>query len=151
MLFVAVAGAAALLYGLLNGFGGGSGGAFSVVPSDSNSGNIPVVDSNPATSEVVHDAESELRSQAARASARVVEVSINEREFVLHWKTDGEERQQPLPLEEVVALAEQATGDDEGARVRVRVPSSAFTSAELQLREALRNAGIPDDHQRWTY
>lgn len=156
-----LAGLAALglwLGGLFDGFGGGSGGdgAVSMLPRDSASSTVEQPEDTSVTvtdvpPDKVVDTEFDPTEEALRQNTRVVELTVDVREFSLQYTSNGESLLQPVPLEQIVALIRNAPGDEEGVKVRVRVPPTAYTSAESQLREALQAANIPEDAQRWTY
>lgn len=75
----------------------------------------------------------------------VVKVLIDEREFLLR-QTDEDV---PITLPNLIHLTKQAPGDANGVRLRIYEKSTARASAEEKLKQALVDAGIPDDAIFW--
>jgi hypothetical protein len=80
------------------------------------------------------------------SSARTLRVVIRDRSYFLKHAL-GERL---ISLEELVAAVKQVSGDDDGIRLRVYRAESSRPTAELQLEEALRAAGIPDSATYWS-
>lgn len=80
------------------------------------------------------------------ASRQTVRVVIRDRSYYL--KQSREE--QPIALQDLVALVQQAQGDEDGIRLRVYRAESSRATAELQLQEALRAVDIPESAIYWS-
>ncbi|HUG91163.1 MAG TPA: hypothetical protein VML55_10030 [Planctomycetaceae bacterium] len=74
--------------------------------------------------------------------AQVVEVLIDGEQYSVRRAIAGGAAWRPADLDEIARLAESASGDAQGVRVRVRRRSTALPSAEQQLEEALLQAGL---------
>jgi hypothetical protein len=72
----------------------------------------------------------------------VLTVLIDEHDYLVELPSDSEPVYRPLALDRIVAVAELATGDANGIRVRVLRRDSARASAEEKLRLELKRAGI---------
>lgn len=80
---------------------------------------------------------------------KTVFVLIDGRNYLLRRGPQGQAAFKPAELDEVVLAAEQATGDDNGIRVRVEQKSSARDTAERALREKLDAANVSGDAVLW--
>lgn len=75
-----------------------------------------------------------------------VRVVIRDRSYYL--KQSREE--QPIALQDLVALVQRAAGDEDGIRLRIYRAESSRATAELQLQEALRAVDIPESAIYWS-
>lgn len=84
----------------------------------------------------------------------VLDVWIQDRQFAIRPETAAVEGPPPeptvVPLETVIARAEQTTGNADGIRVRIFRAASSRASAEQALRVALESAGLSEHSLRWT-
>lgn len=79
-------------------------------------------------------------------AGQTVRVIIRDRDYFLK-----EGRQEtPLPLDRLVDTVRDVSGDDDGVRLRVYRAESARVTAELELREALQKAEIPESATYWS-
>jgi hypothetical protein len=74
------------------------------------------------------------------AGAPTLRVVIKDRSYFLR---DGE-TDTPIELAALVDAVKQHPADEDGIRLRLYRTNTARVTAELQLREALQTAGIPD-------
>ena len=143
---------AALLLMFLNGGGLGSGDG----EDETNSGDVSVnadpgesgSDSPPADTETKKADDSEsggLTTDEKQAlDSGTLGILIDETEFFMVIPgTDTIYR--PKDLSRLVELAELATGDANGIRVRILRRETSRTSAEVELTTALENKGIGQD------
>ena len=74
--------------------------------------------------------------------ARVVEVLIDGETYSVRRSIAGGAEWHPADRDEIVRLADAASGDSQGVRVRIRRRSTSLPSAEQELEEALLQAGL---------
>jgi hypothetical protein len=136
-----------LLY-MLFPFGLGSDSGQGESEGESSSAGDAMVTSRPMTTPtpgVVNDPSplSSFTDDEKRAlSDDVLTVLINEHDYLVELPSDSEPVNRPLPLDRILALAELATGDANGIRVRVLRRDSARASAEEKLRLELKRVGV---------
>jgi hypothetical protein len=94
--------------------------------------------------ETTPDASAE--SPAEPVAGNVLRVVIRDRSYYL--KTGREERR--LTLEDLVQAVRNTPGDADGLRLRVYRAEDARVTADVQLREALRGAQIPESAIFWS-
>jgi hypothetical protein len=79
-------------------------------------------------------------------AGETVRVVIRDRDYFLkEGRTET-----PLPLDRLVDTVREVPGDDDGIRLRVYRAESARVTAELELREALQKAEIPESATYWS-
>lgn len=135
---------AVILLMFMNGFGSGDG------DSDSDDGgNNLMVSSDPQKDEQDSDEDSDVAGGLTDDEKKaledgVVELLIDDTEYFL--VLPGEEPiYRPTPMADLVRLAGQAKGDSNGIRVRILRRETSRTKAEVDLKQALEDAGIGDD------
>ncbi len=79
-------------------------------------------------------------------AGQTVRVVIRDRDYFLK---EGS-RETPLPLDQLVNAVREVPGDDDGIRLRVYRAESARVTTELELREALQKAEIPESATYWS-
>lgn len=124
------------LSGLFSGIGGGGGGGtgeVSVQTPETGSAN------NVSNTEELPDPPTNV--EPAEPAAGVVDVVIEEQSYFLR---DGD-RLQPVELSELVALARESPGNEDGIRVRITRAASSRPSAEETLVNELMTAGVARD------
>lgn len=126
-------------------FGLGSGGLG--WPNSQPQTQVVGIEATPAE-EAEADTKAKLEAKPEPAPT-VVYVLIDGREYLLRNGPEGKAAYQPATLNEVLAAAQSATGDDNGIRVRIEQKSSSRELSERSLRESLESAGIPKDAIRW--
>lgn len=120
------------LGGFFPKFGGGTG-----IGLGEKGGNV--------SGEKLASAEKGPEQESDRDAKNVLHVRINGREYAI---VQGE-RVERVALDQLVARVQDYPGDSRGIRVRVtRLPNSK-TTAELQLKEALVQAGLSEDEIDW--
>jgi len=81
--------------------------------------------------------------------ARIVQVKIDERHYQMADAAGGPHGYRDATLEEIVAAARAAQGNNRGIRVRVARTPRSRSSAEHALRDKLEAAGIGKDAIEW--
>jgi hypothetical protein len=98
------------------------------------------------------------RGRAARLAANaepddderpVLHLHIEGRELFVLSEADGAGVARPTTLDEIAKLARLAKGNSEGIRVRVSRRPSSKAAVEVELRDALVDAGVPEDAIDW--
>ena len=79
-------------------------------------------------------------------TGQTVRVVIRDRDYFLK---EGR-KETPLPLDRLVNTVREMPGDDDGIRLRVYRADTARVTAELELREALQKAEIPESATYWS-
>ena len=143
---VLVAGAAWLLMNVFNIDLGGTGiNPFATMPGESRT-ERKTEPANPAEAEKEPTTDEKLVSTANPATAiggdGTVDVRVVDRSYQLQAGTGEAATWTDATLEQVVAAAKRAPGDDVGIRVRVLRGPSSRASTEDALYEALRAAEI---------
>lgn len=80
---------------------------------------------------------------------KVLDVLIEERSYLIKSAAQGKDAYRPAEIEEIIGLAKQATGDEDGIRIRVYRKGSARVVPESQLKAALKNAGVSAESIDW--
>lgn len=76
---------------------------------------------------------------------KAVLLVISDRSFFLRTEAGD----QPVTLQRILQLVSEAPGDEDGHRLKIARSESARTSTELELQDALKQAGIPDNEVYW--
>lgn len=118
------------------GFGWGGGSGFG-------QGDSLLVTTQP-TNSTTPPAEDDTRDSPT--STQTVRVVIRDRSYYLKQSLE----EQPITLQDLVALVQRAQGDEDGIRLRVYRAESSRATAELQLQEALRAVDIPESAIYWS-
>jgi hypothetical protein len=135
------------LSSLFKGLGpGGSGTGFGLtdkqytsVGSGQSDGSLPVSTSS------TRDAAPESPDTRKRPT-----VLIDGHSYLLQLGTDAEEGFKPVELSEIVRLAQRAEPDANGIRVHIKRRANSRTSAEIDLVNALDEAGVqPQEIQQY--
>ena len=151
-----------LAFLLLRGFGpGGSGGAGETGEGSGDAQDLTSVDAGESASSVPSDSDrasaqsrglsgagddDDLTSDERSAlAAQVLNVLIDERQFLIQIATTPTPLFRPSPLARIAQLAARAPGDTNGIRVRILRRETARPSAENELREVLKSVGLLDD------
>lgn len=82
---------------------------------------------------------------ASATAARAVSLVITDRSFL--WQTDAGE--QPVTLQRILQLVAAAPGDEDGHRIKIARAASSRPTTELELQDALQQAGIPEAAIYW--
>ena len=83
--------------------------------------------------------------QAEYEPQPTVYVVVNGRDYLLRKGPEDRSSQKPATLQDVVAAAKLATGDENGVRVRIFETKTARTTATNALLDHLAEANIPRD------
>ena len=128
--------------GLLPGFGSGSG-----VGAQDAGDNSPPVSPNKAQQEPAPAEKPAVSEVVTEASAAVLDIRIDNHDYVV---TDNASATgvRNIDLDEVIKLAQRATGNDDGIRVRILRSQSARLTAWLTLHDSLLKAGLSEDSIR---
>lgn len=122
------------------GAGGGSGSATTAPVSESAA--RPVAESPPPTEEPdAAPQEPKPDSPDEAASPEVLHVLIKNHDFYYRLEPGGADYR-PIALARLIELAGRTTGNEDDVRVRVSRAPSSRTTAEIRLREKLREAGL---------
>ena len=78
-------------------------------------------------------------------SGNVLTVLIDEHQYMIELPGTQDSIYRPAELSRIVELAALAKGDSNGVRVRILIRQNARASAEKQIQEDLRHAGIHRD------
>lgn len=105
-------------------------------------GDVGPTTSRPADDEEDH--ESADQDPTAFVGDTLV-VLIDEHDYFINVPADRTDAWQPVELSRLIELAQQATGDSNGIRVRIQKRSTARASAEHRIRSELQQAGIGMD------
>lgn len=133
------------MYTGIPGFGGGAGTG----PGAGAKGNADV---NPASATATGGGPVEAPEKLTETGLEdnVLTVLIDAHQYSVLIKRDGQEEFKIVDIENVVALARQAKGDQNtGVRVKVLLQEHARISAEEQLRDALAKAGVQTASVYW--
>jgi hypothetical protein len=132
------------------GLGGANAPAVSESPSEK---------PTPASEEKKAEPQAEVPDESAPTAAppgtggqtphsKVLHVLIDGRQYLVERPADGGLEYQPVPLDEVIKLAQAASGDEDGIRVRINRRGTARATAEIALREKLLAAGLSPESIR---
>lgn len=138
---VLIAGIAAGVY--LGDFmkGPGWGGSSKGTGNSTGTGKDGTIDQQHVTDKT----EAAPENVVAQPQTPVVKVVIADRSYFLR----SAEGDQPIELDQVVAQAIAAKGDEDGVKIRIYRKLSSYTSAELALQDALVAAGVSDKQIVW--
>lgn len=81
--------------------------------------------------------------------AKVLDVLVDEHRYAIRISTDPEAEYQTMQLEEVIELAKQTPGNEDGIRVRVAFSKSSRPPREILLKEQLSKAGLEENAVLW--
>ncbi len=109
----------------------------STVPTGTARPENPPAQDEPETATVATEGEDRSVGEGG-----VVEVLIDERNFLLRRGTDDNAEWVPADADAIAAYARQAPGDESGIRVRIHRKPSARAASEDELNEALRGVGL---------
>lgn len=90
----------------------------------------------------------EAENSGETPSPRLLHVLIDERELFIAANSPGNDESpdwQPAGINEIVKLSQQITPNEAGLRVLISRRGSSRVSTEMELLEALRQAGVTDD------
>lgn len=82
---------------------------------------------------------------SAGPTPKTVSLVISDRAFLLRTAAGD----QPVTLQRILQLVAETPGDDDGCRVKIARSASSRTSTELELQDALKQAGIPESAIYW--
>jgi hypothetical protein len=122
------------LSGLFRGFGPGGGGGNGEGEA-SHRAEFPVSAEAPET-------RPDQDPNAPAEPARVVDVLIDGERYSVRRAIQGGAAWRPAELDEIVRLATNAPGNEQGLKVRIRRRSTSLPSAEQRLEEALLQGGL---------
>ncbi len=132
------------------GFGLGTGGDVGIGnPPGSNAAGTIVGTGDESSESTAETPTDTPESTDTAGPVATVFVMIDGREYLLRRGPEGKAPYKSARLEQVVQAAQEATGDDNGIRVRIAQRSSSRETAERALRMKLEEAGIPGDAIRW--
>lgn len=95
--------------------------------------------SGPGTNESAPAVDLGVSAETAAGAAPVtLRVVIKDRSYYLR----SGDSETPIDLEALVAMVQSATGDDDGIKLRIYKTETARVSAEMQLRDLLKNADV---------
>ncbi|MCA9062567.1 MAG: hypothetical protein KDA96_05895 [Planctomycetaceae bacterium] len=75
----------------------------------------------------------------------VITVEIDDYSYLLEYGPENDLQKIARPVDRIVHLAGQARGDSNGLKIRIREIGTTRPRAELELREALKQAGISEN------
>jgi len=149
VMLVAGIGLGLYLGDLFKGFGGGSLSGIGIGDPAAASKS-----SGKSKSDTKASTETTTKSTAAKSDATVtqkapastvVKVVIADRSYFIRSATGDE----PADLKQVIAQAKEATGDENGIRIRIYRKLTSRTTAENELSDALIAAGVTVDQTIW--
>ena len=137
---------AVILLMFMNGFGSGDGDS----DSDDGGDNL-MVSTDPQSDRQDSDTDNEsdvsggLTDDEQKAlEDGILEVLIDDTEYFLVLPGD-DPIYRPTPMADLIRLAGQAKGDSNGIRVKILRRETSRTKAEVDLKQALEDAGIGED------
>jgi hypothetical protein len=83
-----------------------------------------------------------VETPAVPETPRVVDILIDDRDYLVREVVNGEIQYREIELSELIERVKQAPGNDEGIRVRISRTESSRASAENLLDRSLEQAGI---------
>ncbi|MBI5760549.1 MAG: hypothetical protein HZA46_18695 [Planctomycetales bacterium] len=128
------------LGGILPGIGPGQGFSRNSVDTDSPR------DSNRTA--VTPPPESDIAGAVGEASQMLL-VHVDGRSYLIGDLTEDKTVRRESSLDEIVELAKQRPGSDDGIRVRITRSKSSKATAEIALRDELLKAGLKAEEIVW--
>jgi hypothetical protein len=126
------------------GLGPGSGGG------DAEPGNSLVqVVSDVKPSERSDTPQEEIPEPASAEDDQVLHVQIAGRDYYIARIRGRSREYHAATMEQIVEAAQRMAGNEQGVRVRISRKQTSKTTAELQLRDALVDAGIAPESIDW--
>lgn len=93
--------------------------------------------------------EPEKDKAASESPLKVLDILIDNRSYFVKAHTQAQTSYRPAEIEEIIQLAKQATGDEDGIQVRVYRKGSARVIPETLLKEELNKSGLPSEKIDW--
>lgn len=93
--------------------------------------------------------EPESKQPLAELPLQVLDILIDDRSYLVKADTQPREKYQPADIEQIRKLAQQASGDEDGIRVRIYRTGSARVVPEKTLKEELKKAGLDSQQVEW--
>lgn len=141
-LILAVGILAGWLSGLFTGFGRGGTG-------DGTQANVGAANSTVSNTNPKQTKNEKKPAETVERPTDVVEVLIDDREYLVQQIIDGKSEYRSIDLARLVELAKNASGNDDGIRVRITRKTTSRVLAEKQLGEALAEAGLSKEAITW--
>ncbi|WP_339731159.1 hypothetical protein [uncultured Gimesia sp.] len=80
---------------------------------------------------------------------QVLDILIENRSYLIKSAVQSQDGYRPAEIDEIIRFAKQASGDEDGIRIRVYRKGSARVIPESQLKDALKRAGVPQQSIDW--
>lgn len=80
---------------------------------------------------------------------KVLDILIDDRSYLVKASSQPQDRYRPAEIEEIVQQAKQASGDEDGIRIRVYRKGSARVIPESLLKDELKKAGFAPHTIDW--
>lgn len=80
---------------------------------------------------------------------QVLDILIDDRSYLIKSAAQPQDRYRPAEIAEIVKLARQTSGDEDGIHIRVYRKGSARVTPESQLKEELKKAGLSQQMIDW--
>lgn len=93
--------------------------------------------------------ESSPQKSLAELPLQVLDILIDDRSYLVKADSQSREQYRPAEMKEIRKLVGQATGDEDGIRVRVYRTGSARVVPEAVLKDELKKAGLEPQQIDW--
>ncbi|MCA9014746.1 MAG: hypothetical protein KDA77_05370 [Planctomycetaceae bacterium] len=80
---------------------------------------------------------------------KVLDILIENRSYRIKSAAQSQDRYRPAEIDEIIRLAKQTSGDEDGIRIRVYRKGSARVTPESQLKDELKKAGLSQQMIDW--
>ncbi len=80
---------------------------------------------------------------------QVLDVLIEDRSYLIKSAAQPQKQYRPAEIAEIIRLAKQTTGDEDGIHIRVYRKGSARVTPESQLKDELKKAGLSTQMIDW--
>lgn len=80
---------------------------------------------------------------------KVLDILIDDRSYLVKASSQPQDQYRPAAIEEIVQQAKQASGDEDGIRIRVYRKGSARVIPESLLKDELKKAGLAPHMIDW--
>lgn len=80
---------------------------------------------------------------------KVLDILIEDRSYLIKSADQPQKQYRPAEIAEIIRLAKQTTGDEDGIHIRVYRKGSARVTPESQLKDELKKAGLSTQKIDW--
>jgi len=137
-------------FGLTPGINTGPGEGEKQPQTDSEESSQTIMASNESdVVPVLIQPEPRKEKSLAELPLKTLDILIDDRSYLVKSDSQSREQYHPAELQEIIRLARQATGDEDGIRVRVYRKGSARVVPEAKLKEELKQAGLESQQIDW--